>query len=435
MPDTNTIPLEDLRDAWMNLAAHGTPPASEIAGRVLPAWSVGLDAWLERLTKVYLRDYCRRNAHFKLAVAPYGGGKTHFLLAVGARATTENWATCYLQCKANISLGDWFDLYEQVAKSIQLPGSNRRGIKPLFQAALDQMRQRAAKSPEPELGLDEILTALEDEDWPHTSFARVTTALLNHLRDPRSSPEIGDAALRWLQGQPASLTPKERQALRLQTVHGAALQEHGRTLFYSLVRFIPRTGVHGLTLLFDEMDTILSAHGRALERILTSMRVMLDAPDSRMDRIPLFGVFAAVPDIADKIRQYQALATRFQVFIPFHRGDDNAPQLDLSELGSQNEMLRAMGEKLLRLGIHVHGWKLDQELQRKNLRRLADVTATRRLEVNARRLFVKAWCGLLEEQARAGQTEKTESELADLIDGVYAGFRRAEEAHNEEDIG
>ncbi|NLH74685.1 MAG: hypothetical protein GX456_16680 [Verrucomicrobia bacterium] len=51
MADTNAIPLEDLRDAWMNLAAHGTPPASEIAGRVLPAWSVGLDAWLDRLAK------------------------------------------------------------------------------------------------------------------------------------------------------------------------------------------------------------------------------------------------------------------------------------------------------------------------------------------------------------------------------------------------
>lgn len=297
------------------------------------------------------------------------------------------------------------------------------------------MRQRAEHAPEPDSALDEMLAALEDEEWPHSSFARVATALLNHLRDPQLNPEIGDAALRWLQGQPATLTPKERQTLRLQAVRGAALQEHGRTLFYSLVRFVPKAGVHGLTLLFDEMDTILSAHRKTLERILTSMRVMLDAPDSRMDRIPLFGIFAAVPDIADKIRQYQALATRFQVFVPFHRGDDNSPQLDLSELGNQNEMLREMGEKLLRLGIQVHGWKLNEDLQRRNLRRLAEVTANRRLEVNARRLFVKAWCSLLEEQARVGETEKTESELADLIDGVYAGLRSAEEKQNQEDIG
>jgi len=435
MADTTEIPLDDLRDAWMGLASNGTPPSSDIAGRVLPAWSVGLDAWLDRLAKVYLQNYCRRNAHFKLAVAPYGGGKTHFLLSVCARAEAENWATCYLQCKANVSLGDWFGLYEHVAKSILLPGTNRRGIKALFQAALGEMKKRAEKAPDPEFAVDEMLSAFEDEDWPHSSFARVATALLNHLRDPRANPALGDAAMRWLQGQPDTLTAKERQAFHLQGVRASDRQEHGRTLFYSLVKFIPQAGVHGLAVLFDEMDTILNAHGKALERILTSMRVMLDAPDNRMDRVPLFGVFAAVPDISEKIKLYPALATRFQVFVPFHQGDDNAAQLNLSELGSQTEMLRAMGEKLLHLGIQVHGWKLNLELQRRNLRHLVDVTATRQLQVNARRLFVKAWCSLLEEQARAGEVEKTETDLANLISGVYSGFQQAEAAANPDDLG
>ena len=94
-----------------------------------------------------------------------------------------------------------------------------------------------------------------------------------------------------------------------------------------------------------------------------------------------------------------------------------------------------MGEKLLHLGIKVHGWKLNLELQRRNLRHLADVTANRRLEVNARRLFVKAWCGLLEQQARVGEVEKTETELVDLINGVNAGFRKAEEARSDDDLG
>src|SRR5690242_8530719 len=118
MLDLNTIPPDDLRDAWLTLSSTGTPPASEIASRVLPAWSVGIDGWLDRLTTTYLRSYCRRNSHFKLAVAPYGGGKTHFLLALAGRANAENWAVCYLQCKTGISVGDWFGLYEHVAKAI-----------------------------------------------------------------------------------------------------------------------------------------------------------------------------------------------------------------------------------------------------------------------------------------------------------------------------
>lgn len=435
MSDLSPEQLDELRYAWRNLASTGTPPAFEVAGRVLPEWSVGLDAWLDRLTNVYLLDYCRRNSHFKLALAPYGGGKTHFLLALGARAEKENWAVCYLQCKANVSIGDWFSLYENIAKSIQLPGVARRGIKSLVQCVLDRMKERAAKAPEPEFALDEMIAALEDEDWPHSSFARIIAVLLNHLRDPRANPELGDAALRWLQGRPDTLTPKERQGLRLQTVRSAERGEHGRCLFYSVVKLIPKCGAAGLVLLLDEMDTILNARGKALEKILTSMRVMLDAPDSRMDRIPLFGVFAAVPDIADQLRQYQALATRFQAVIPFHRGNDNAAQLDLSELGSQREMLKAIGEKLLLLGTKVHAWKLDLDVQRRNLNKLAGATSSRILEVNARRLFVKAWCSLLEEQMRSGQNEYEESRLSDLIQGVYDGFRKEDEAANERDVG
>jgi hypothetical protein len=188
-------------------------------------------------------------------------------------------------------------------------------------------------------------------------------------------------------------------------------------------------------LLFDEMDSMLNVRGKALEQILVSMRVLLDAPDQRMDRLPLFGVFAAVPDIQQQMQKAQFLASRFKVVLPFHQGDDNAPVLDLSELGSQNEMLRAMGEKLLKLGIQVHGWKLNLEMQRRNLRNLAEVTAKRRLEVNARRLFVKTWCSLLEEQARNGETEKSESELSNLIEGAYSGFRQAEETTTKDDQG
>jgi len=435
MADTTEIPAVDLRDAWRALASYGTPPAAEIAGRVLPAWSVRLDGWLERLTKEFLRDYCRRNSHFKVALAQYGGGKTHFLLALAAQATAENWATCYLQCKANVSLGDWYGLYQIVSKTIQLPGSERGGIKPLFQAALEGMRKRAEKAPEPEQAIDEMLSALEDENWPHTAFAEVATAYLNHLRDPRLNPKGGEAALHWLQGEPDRLDKKQREALNLGVVTSQGRSRHGQELFYSLVKFIPKAGVHGLALLFDEMDTMLNVRGKALEKILVSMRVLLDAPDQRMDRLPLFGVFAAVPDIIQQMRDAQFLASRFRVVVPFHKGDDNAPVMDLSELGQQSEILRAIGEKLLPLGVQAHGWKVNAALQGKNLRRLAEVTAERRTEVNARRLYVKAGCGLLEEQIRNGERELMDKELGNLIESVYEDIRRSEESRKEEDLG
>jgi hypothetical protein len=439
MADLNDIPLNELRSAWRTLATFGTPPASEIAARVLPAWSVGLDGWLDRLVNSQLRDYARENTHFKLVVAPYGGGKTHFLLALGARAVTENWAVCYLQCKAHVTVGDWFGLYEQIAKAIQLPGVERTGVRPIVQRALDRMRERAEKAAGafPDAALDEMIAALREDNWPHSSFGRVIATAMDYLRDPDANPEEGEAAMDWLNGNIAKETFQVLRRLRLQPLTAAGRQRHGQELFYSMAKFVPKAGVHGLVLLLDEMEVTFNARGKALEKILVSMRTMLDAPDGRMERIPLFGVFAAVPDVWSEVisKRYEALKQRFQVFDPFHRGNDDAAQIDLAELGKQRDILRAIGEKLLELGIRVHGWNLDAEQQRRNLEKLASVTADQLLEVNARRLFVKAWCSLLGEQGRNGGQDYTEEFLTSRIRGVNEEFRQADQAQTSNDIG
>lgn len=433
MSENDEIAIDDLRDAWTSLASNGTPPASEISSRVLPAWSFGLDAWLDRLSAAYLRDYCRRNSHFKLAVAPYGGGKTHFLLTLAARATKENWATCFLQCKAGLDISDWYSLYEQAARSIMLP-SGGKGIKAIAGAALKEMQRLAADKPDPQEVVDMLIEEAVEKDWPNASFGRVMGALLTHLRDPREKPELGAAALRWLEGQAGSLSAKELGQLHLQRIVGANRKTHGRELLYSLVRFLPRTGCHGLVLLLDEMDSILTAKGSALEQIMVAMRVMLDSPDG-LDRTPLFGVFAAVPEISQQIKKYQALVSRFQVTTPFHSGDDNAPQLDLSELGNQQEILRGIGQKLLELGVKAHGWNFSRQLQEQNLERLANVTANQVLQVSSRRLFVKTWCSILAEQSRTGERAFPSHVLTERVQGVYQTFRDAEEKPSAKDIG
>lgn len=436
MQSLNDIPAEHLRDAWVSLAAYGTPPAPEVAAEVLPIWSVGLDDWLERLSKTFLRDYCRRNTHWKLAIAPYGGGKTHFLLALAGQAEKEGWAVSYLQCKGNVTLSDWFSLYESIARSIQLPGSDKRGIRPLAKAALDQMQTLAARAPDPAAALDLQFTSLEDDEWANAAFARVMGALLRHLREPSAQPEIGDAALRWLQGQPDTLIKSELEALRLAKLRSSERAEYGRTLLASLVRFIPKTGAYGLVLLLDEMDVVFNARGRAMDRILNAMRIMLDAPDGRMDRTPVLGVFAAPPDVLLKLRDYPALNQRLRVQAPFfHDGNDNAAQIDLSKIGAEQPLLRGMADRLRRIGQEAHGWKFAEKIQDQNADRLASVTSTRHLEVDARRLFVKTWCGLLEAQAMNGERCYTEDELNDLLSGVHNDIMSGQQQPGEHDLG
>ena len=103
-PDAVGMTEADASQLWAMLGAEGkAPPELNYASHVLPSYSVAIQPWLDRLTSRFLRQLCRRSAHFKLVLAPYGGGKTHFLLALGASAIDENFAVAYVPCGDSIS--------------------------------------------------------------------------------------------------------------------------------------------------------------------------------------------------------------------------------------------------------------------------------------------------------------------------------------------
>ena len=95
--------------------------------------------------------------------------------------------------------------------------------------------------------------------------------------DP-SRETAGEAALRWLQGDIDTLTKDEMASLRLAKVPASAKAELGRNLLMSMIRFSKEAGVHGVVLLFDEVETLFTARGKALLRMLSAMRVLVDMP-------------------------------------------------------------------------------------------------------------------------------------------------------------
>ena len=110
-PDAGGMTEDDASQLWAMLGAEGkAPPELVYASHVLPSYSVAIQPWLDRLASRFLRQLCRKNAHFKLVLAPYGGGKTHFLLALGARALEENFAVAYVPCGESISLESPLDI-------------------------------------------------------------------------------------------------------------------------------------------------------------------------------------------------------------------------------------------------------------------------------------------------------------------------------------
>ncbi len=427
----------DARQLWALLAAEGKAPAElGFAGQVLPTYSVRIGPWLERISKTYLQDLSRQHAHFKLIIAPYGGGKTHFLMSLGNSALQEGFGVAYIACTQGLAIDSPLDVYRACVKTLSLPGG---GSLPGLGCLLDRtikhkftQIQRAC-APDPVVAFSAWLDGLASEEYPESAFGRVSAAALRHRHNPEQVG-IGDAGLRWLRGDIDTLTKDELTALRIAKVSGKGPRsELGRNLLLSLIRFAKaHAGVEGVVILFDEVETMFTATGKALQRVLSAMRVMVDLPASVPGGVPLLGVFSAVPDVLEQLAKYPAIEQRFAVRgAAFDEGSDFAVQVPLERLGRQRDLLRELGTRLVDIGELATGYVFERSIQAHNIGRLAEVAEQRSLQIDARRLFVKACVGILDLQAKEGEREIGDDELAGRYSGSFESLRRSEDPEPE----
>ena len=123
-----TVSPDDARQLWASLASEGKAPTElQFAGQMLPTYSVAIEPWVDRLARAYLQGLCRKHAHFKLVIAPYGGGKTHFLMALGSRALVEQFAVSYVACTRGVNFESPLEVYKAFVRSLQMPDDDRPG--------------------------------------------------------------------------------------------------------------------------------------------------------------------------------------------------------------------------------------------------------------------------------------------------------------------
>ena len=422
--DLNEIQANQL---WARLASEGKAPTElNNASLVLSSYTAGIRPWIDRLSARYLQGdgaLCKHGSHFKLVLAPYGGGKTHFLLALGVHAREEGYAVSYVSCSKDLSLDKSLDVYREVVKQLQLRGDERSGLQAVLAATItSKMNEIKTRAPDADAAMARWISTIRHGEYPVEAFGRVMAEAL-HAQIQAS--DIGQAAIRWLRGEPDTLTKSEMQDLRLAKVPAASKKQFGRDLLLSMVMFLSETGVHGLVLLMDEAETMFTTKGKALLRVLAALRVLVDMPD----RLPFFGIFSATPDVLDEFPKYPALEQRLGVAgVGFDEGGDLSPQLWLDKAQSQEKLLSEIGEKLINVGELARGYSFDQKLQRDNARRLAHVASARNLDVDARRIFVKTWVSLLDFQV-GDERQLGDEELASRYQGSFDAVHESDEGY------
>jgi len=169
-----------------------------------------------------------------------------------------------------------------------------------------------AGAPDPGIAFGRWLENVAKDDYQESAFGRVVAEALRAENEPTEAT-AGDAPLRWLRGEIDTLTREELAALRLAKYPAKARNELGRNLILSVASFAREAGVHGVVILLDEAETMFNATGKALLRVLSAMRVMLDMPGGIPGGVPILGVFSAVPDVLEQMTKYPALEQRLSV--------------------------------------------------------------------------------------------------------------------------
>ena len=399
------------------LGTSGTPPP-----RGVQYFNVGNTSLLDALDDFYLSSYLRDGgATYKMVVGDYGSGKSHFLYCLRDIA----WSRGFAVSKVDLSpvetpYNDQKLVYAAVTNNLVWHEENEeisdeRGLPRFLEGTL----QRFVGSTE--LSLETLnhpnYTALIDtlEATPVDSLP-YRNAIIGYFEALlRDQEERLDSLTRWLTGE--STTPSDTKVLREISVTGKITKPNAFRMLRSLAQVIRALSYSGLILLFDEVDRMASIGGKAEKLATDNLREVIDRA---RDELPgAMFVYAVPPQfINDIVPRYPALQQRVRAPGDFSRANHFSPQINLDKLDlDENDLMLAIGEKLIPIYETAFGAALNQQTQYANAAILANVARDVFLDISHRRLFVKAFVTELARQHATEQHVLTEEEAVAIIRG------------------
>jgi len=400
------------------LGSSGTPPA-----RGIQYFNVGNQSLLDALDEYYFSSYLQDGgAAFKLVVGDYGSGKSHFLYCIRDLA----WSRGFAVSKVDLSpvetpYNDQRAVYAAVARNLIWHESDEsmtdeKGLTRFLEGSLERL---VGESISLEMLTNPIYQGLVDtlEATPIDSLAYKNAVLAYFDALIRDQEEWLESLSRWLMG--AATTPDDTKILRTLGVTGKITRPNAFRMLRSLTQTIRALSYSGLVLLFDEVDRMASIGGKAEKLATDNLREVIDRC---RDELPgAMFVYAVPPQfINDIVPRYPALQQRVRAVGRFSRINHFSPQISLEHLDlEENDLMLAIGEKLIPIYETAFDVKLDEQIQYANAAILANVARDVFLDVSHRRLFVKSFVTELARQHQAPEGEHviSEEEAIALIRG------------------
>lgn len=380
-----------------SLGASGKPP-----DRGLAVFNVGNETYLRILRREYLEGLLPAGgASFRLVQGGFGAGKTHFLYVVRELAWELGYAVADVvlsskECPFDKSLM----VYRAVAQKVATPPEDemafaREGLpfvlEDLFDRKLKKLGEEATR-----IWVKEEVRRIPCDN---AAFREAVTGYLGAILD--QDDEKRQVLAAWLLGQ--EIPPSKHRAYG---VYESVAESNAFPLLRSMTQVLPRLGLEGTVILFDEGDRVMSLTASRSQRLMDNLRQLVDLCGQA--RFPSVLVLYAVPPefLRNVVPDYPALHQRLTPVAPFSERSPQSPVIDLETLDlPPRELLTEIGKRVLEVFEVARGLKLNKEMQAKNADTLAGVITRHHYEISHRRVFVKSWVDLLYGQVADGEHE------------------------------
>jgi hypothetical protein len=407
------------------LGSSGTPPA-----RGVQHFNVGNLSLITALDDYYLASYLQDGgAAFKMVVGDYGSGKSHFLYCLRDAA----WARGFAVVKVELSpvetpYNDQKLVYAAVARNLiwheeDEGASDERGLPRFLEGSLarftgGEFSLETLTHPNYRGLIDTLEATAIDSPVYKAAVLAYFEALVRDQEDRLESLS------RWLLAEDTS--PDDTKTLREVGVTGKITKTNAFRMLRSSAQTVRALSYSGLLLLFDEVDRMASIGGKAEKLATDNLREVIDRCQGELPGAMF--VYAVPPQfLSDVVPRYPALQQRVRAPGRFSRSNHFSPQISLDKLDlDEDELMHAIGEKLIPIYETAFNTRLDYKLQHANAAILANVSRDVFLDISHRRLFVKAFVTELSRQHAEGERLITEAEAAAILRG------QADELHGGE---
>ena len=370
------------------VGGHGIPPEYGFN-----YFTVGLERYLNTLEKEYLETLIKDGgSSFKMIVAPFGNGKTHFLYCVRDLAWKHNYLISYITLSPQQTpFYKLEEVYKAIVENLTYPqeaeellSGSERGIEAVIKKWFKEKYQEFSTkiADEEEVVRELVSYASSLSKYDSASFRNAVKEAFIALAKRREPTLI----FQWLSGE-----NPPRNLMREFRVFEKIDRSTAFKMIRSLAQWVKEIGYSGLVVLMDEAEMIPSMSSKQKARLLQNLRELIDHCGQVHFGYTMW--FYAVPDesfLEGRTQVFEALRQRLSTV--FDEINPTGVKILLDSIVEDPiEYLKEIGKRLARIYEVAYDVRFDDvDTLEEAIESVAREAYEKKFQAGYKRLFVQA---------------------------------------------